>query len=395
MNNRQLKLCKASWQLIPLGQLAYEVSERVSDPDKSAFNKFVGLEHFISGDLKISKYSSTDGLVSAAKKFKSGDVLFARRNAYLKRASLVDFDGVCSGDAFVLRENNELIVPGFLALIVNSEFVWEFANSNAEGTMSKRVKWRDLESLEIAIPSIPEQARIMELIKALEDSLDLNYKTFEKLQILKESLIQESFFKSSNIKRKEYRFDEIIESIVAGTSVNCEKHLFSKNDKGVLKTSSITGNRFDPEEVKVVNPVNYDKLKCNVEKSSILFNRKNTKQLVGSSKYIDKSYANIFLPDLIWSIQVNEDIVIPKFFWFYLSSKRIRGKISSLSNGTNESMVNISQKQFFKILAFLPCKAYQEKKLNEFENLEKLVIGCRMKINSEKALRKSIIQKVF
>ena len=36
-----------------------------------------------------------------------GDILFARRNAYLRRCSAVDFDGICSGDAIVLRRKNK------------------------------------------------------------------------------------------------------------------------------------------------------------------------------------------------------------------------------------------------------------------------------------------------
>ena len=113
----QLKLDKKKWTLTNLGQVAEDINDRIPNPSECTFDRFVGLENFVSGDLKISSWVNTDGLTSAGKMFSKGDVLFARRNVYLRRSSLVDFAGICSGDAFVLRGNEDLIVPGFLALI--------------------------------------------------------------------------------------------------------------------------------------------------------------------------------------------------------------------------------------------------------------------------------------
>jgi len=159
-----LKIDKLQWKLTSLGDLATDISRRVDNPADSDFERFVGLEHFISGDLKIKNWTTTEKLTSSAKAFKKGDVLLARRNAYLRRASLVDFDGCCSGDAFVLREHNDKIVPGFLAFIVNCKEFWNFANANAEGTMSKRVKWRDLAKFQVRLPDIDTQKRLCSLL---------------------------------------------------------------------------------------------------------------------------------------------------------------------------------------------------------------------------------------
>ena len=152
MENKVLILDKSSWTLTKVGDLANDISKRVDNPGKSEYDRFVSLRNFVSGDIKIKTWETTENLASSAKAFQSGDILFARRNAYLRRASLVDFDGCCSGDAFVLRENHEKVAPGFLAFLMNSNALWDFANSNAAGTMSKRVKWRDLAEYEFLLP---------------------------------------------------------------------------------------------------------------------------------------------------------------------------------------------------------------------------------------------------
>ena len=92
-----------------LSEVVTEISERVNNPATSGFSRFVGLEHYVSGDVEITNYGSTEKLESAMKVFHSGDILIARRNVYLRRASVVLFDGLTSGDSIVLRAKDERI----------------------------------------------------------------------------------------------------------------------------------------------------------------------------------------------------------------------------------------------------------------------------------------------
>lgn len=169
---QELKLEKSSWKLTKLGDLAEDISKRVDNPSASAYDRFVGLEHFVSGDIKIKNWGTTENLASSAKAFQAGDILFARRNAYLRRASIVDFDGCCSGDAFVIRENHNKVIPGFLAFLMNSDALWDYANSNAAGTMSKRVKWRDLAEYEFLLPPKEEQSKLAELLWSMDEVIE-------------------------------------------------------------------------------------------------------------------------------------------------------------------------------------------------------------------------------
>lgn len=173
MKNKVLNFDKSNWKLTRLGDLLKDISKRVDNPKQSGYDRFVGLEHFISGDIKIRNWGTTENLASSTKAFKAGDILFARRNAYLRRASLVDFDGCCSGDAFVLRENHDMVVPGFMAFFMNSNDIWDFANENAAGTMSQRVKWRDLAKYEFLLPPKDQQAKLAELLWTMDEVIEM------------------------------------------------------------------------------------------------------------------------------------------------------------------------------------------------------------------------------
>ena len=116
---------------------------------------------------------------------------FGRRNAYLKRVSQVDIDCVCSGDVIVLRANEHLILPMFLILVMNTEEFWNFAISNAAGTMSKRVKYRDLATYKFDLPDLKTQEKILEIFKDLETTIAQIRVQKTNIENLKQKLLNE------------------------------------------------------------------------------------------------------------------------------------------------------------------------------------------------------------
>lgn len=159
--------------------LADEISERVNDPKKSGFDKFIGLEHYTSGEARITRFGSTVNLDSSAKIFHTGDILIARRNVYLKRAGIVDFDGLTSGDSIVIRAKNDTIRQ-ILPFIFNTEQFWDFATQFADGSMSKRLSPKILMEYEINLPdNEKEREKLAKTLWAINDTLD-SYKEMLK-----------------------------------------------------------------------------------------------------------------------------------------------------------------------------------------------------------------------
>lgn len=171
-----------------LGDIIDEISERENNPSTSGYERFVGLEHYVSGDVEIKKYGSTLNLNSAMKVFKSGDILVARRNVYLKRASVVYFDGLTSGDSIVLRAKDET-VGRILPFILNTSEFWEYADQYSDGTMSKRLSPKMLKSYEFALPDDEELPRLADLLWAAVDTKT----AYEELLIKTDELVKSQF----------------------------------------------------------------------------------------------------------------------------------------------------------------------------------------------------------
>ena len=148
------------------------VSEK--DPANSGIDIFVGLEHYDIAEPVIKRFGSTKMLSTAAKKFEAGDVLIARRNVYLQRASLVNFSGLTSGDSIILRVKKDLSIEEtdyqtmcqLLPFVLNSINFWDYANTNADGTMSKRLSPAMLQEYEFDLPSLEEQKVLAEKLWA-------------------------------------------------------------------------------------------------------------------------------------------------------------------------------------------------------------------------------------
>ena len=116
----------------------------------------VGLEHLISGELRFNDYEvNTDNTFT--KVFHKGQILFGRRRAYLKKAAVAEFDGICSGDITVIEAIPGKVDARLLPFIIQNDRLFAFAVSRSAGGLSPRVKWEHLADYEFELPSIEEQ----------------------------------------------------------------------------------------------------------------------------------------------------------------------------------------------------------------------------------------------
>jgi type I restriction enzyme, S subunit len=171
---------KGSWQKVKFDEICENVSKRVDDPQNSEYEKFVGLEHLDTLEPKITRFGSTDDVTSTMTLFKNEQILFGRRNWYLRRVAVADFDGLCSGDIYVLEAIEGKIIKDFLPLLMHSDEFFERNMMYSHGSMSTRVKWSNLAKMEFLIPSIPEQENILFIIQKIDNTITNSQNLIEK-----------------------------------------------------------------------------------------------------------------------------------------------------------------------------------------------------------------------
>lgn len=153
--------------IIKLGDVAIEAKSS-NKGDKTGC-KIVGLEHLTPSDVTLSAWSD-DTNNSFTKEFSRGDVLFGRRRAYLKKAAVAPFDGICSGDITVIRAKEGKVDPQLLPFIIQNDYLFEFAVGKSAGSLSPRVKWEHLKNFEITLPDMKKQKMLADTLWSINQT---------------------------------------------------------------------------------------------------------------------------------------------------------------------------------------------------------------------------------
>ena len=152
---------------VKLGDIAIEAKSS-NKGDKTGI-RIVGLEHLTPSSVTLSSWSE-DTENTFTKEFSKGDVLFGRRRAYLKKAAVAPFDGICSGDITVIRAIEDKVDPDLLPFIIQNDYLFDFAVGKSAGSLSPRVKWTHLKEFTIDLPSMPEQIKLAETLWSINET---------------------------------------------------------------------------------------------------------------------------------------------------------------------------------------------------------------------------------
>lgn len=148
----------------------------------------VGLEHLTPEEITLTSWDEgSDNTFT--KMFRKGDVLFGRRRAYLKKAAVAPFDGICSGDITVIEAKPRYILPELLPFIIQNDALFHFAVEKSAGSLSPRVKWEHLKSYEFELPDIDKQRVLAELLWAMDDTK----KSYQQLIAATDELVKSQF----------------------------------------------------------------------------------------------------------------------------------------------------------------------------------------------------------
>ena len=160
--------------MVKFGEIAREVRTVWKEMREGV--PVVGLEHIVPGEMELKKYDLPEEN-TFTKKFCKGQVLFGRRRAYQKKATVATFDGICSGDITVIEPIPGMVVPELLPFIVANDRFFDHAIQGSAGSLSPRVKWEHMANYEFELPTLGEQ-------KVLSNKLWAAYRLKEAYQRL-------------------------------------------------------------------------------------------------------------------------------------------------------------------------------------------------------------------
>lgn len=400
---KNLNIDKSAWKLVKFGDVVAEPKESVSDTTSSCLEHLVGLEHIDSESIHLRRSANLqDEETTFTKVFRSGDVLFGRRRAYLKKAAQANFDGVCSGDITVFRAKKNLL-PELLPFVVNNDKFFDYAVKHSAGGLSPRVKFKDLANYEFLLPPKEQQAELSELLWAMDEVIEKDLAVLEKLGkiIHKESEI--SFIKGNySAETKDFFSFKIPKhwsimkiSDVANVEYGISESVANNTDPNI-GWQIITGaninldGSFDLTKKRYIEVPEKDRFF--LKKGDLLFNWRS-----GSPEHIGKTAIFDFDGDYTYAsfiLRIRCGDLLDNQFAFYLLNflRKIEFFTKNIAQQVN---FKINATVFREIEIPLPPRYEQIKIREKLVQLSSVSMDSFNKIAASKALQKSLINEIF
>lgn len=337
-----------------MSDVAIEISQHENNPKQSEYTKFVGLEHYVSGEVLIRDFGSTKRLESSMKVFQSGDVLVARRNVYLRRAATADFDGLTSGDSIVLRAKNQRF-GHILPFVLNTDEFWDFADRHSDGTMSKRLSPKTLLNYEFNLPDEEKLDALSEILWAIDKTRNAYKKLIQRTDDLVKSQFIEMF---DNPDTPIVSIGEISSLVTKGTTPTTLGFEFVKSGINFIKVENITEARgIAVKDLMHVSAECHEKLsRSQLREGDILFS------IAGAIGRIAVVSSNILPANTNQAfaiIRIKPDYPIDTLYLLSaLESPFVKRQYEEMQRGI--AQINLSLKNIADLMIPLPAKDRQE-----------------------------------
>lgn len=342
-------------------QIAINSTDKRKPEDKDQAD-YIGLEHLDSGSLKVTRWGSKVPLKGEKLVMKKGDVLFGKRNAYLRRAAISPHDGLFSAHGMVLRPKTEIVDSEFFPFFIGSDYFFDRAIKISVGSLSPTVNWRDLKKEEFDLPSIPEQKKLTKVLKAIS----ITKYAYEDLVRQTDELVKSQFiemFGTYPDNEKNWPTGTIRDIAIDVRYGSSRKAADGNKGKyPYLRMNNITySGELDLSDVKTIDIPDDELPKCSVRRGDLLFNRTNSKELVGKTCVYDKDDLMV-LAGFVIRVRLN-DRVLPEFVSAFLNtdfSKRMLLAKCKAAVG----QANINAQEFQNIGIYIPPIEFQKEYLN-------------------------------
>ncbi|OPC37809.1 restriction endonuclease subunit S [Elizabethkingia miricola] len=374
----ELKFNKDNWERVTLGDVVFEPKETAKDISEEGLEHIVGLEHIESGDIHLKNSFSADTDTTFTKVFRHGDVLFGRRRAYLKKAAQATFDGICSGDITVLRANKKLDTR-LLPFVIHNDKFFDYAIKHSAGGLSPRVKFKDLANYEFLLPPKDQQAKLADLLWAMDDVIEKDLKVLESLEVNKKSAIF-IHFKSRQSKLVKNKSLLKLASKIKPDNIDKEQILSVKlHLNGIVKNDSVDGLKLGATQYFIR------------KKGQFIYGKQNLHN--GAFGIIPEELDGFVSSSDIPSFDFINSEINPSYFYLYYSQFYIYKALEKLSTGTGSKRINenLFLEQFFPLITIKEQNFF----LKLINHIDQNINLSNSKLASSKALQKSLINQIF
>jgi type I restriction enzyme S subunit len=393
-----LGLIPEDWEVKRLGEVCEinKSSLNSSTDEKYIFN-YISLSDVDEVNSRINKTTQVFKTApSRARRIvNKGDILLSTVRPNLQ------------GFAIIREDVNDLIASTGFSIIsatkCYNEFIYYnlFSNSFSKqfyqlivGTNYPAINSSDVFNLKVALPPLPEQQKIAEILSTWDIAIEKQNELIRQLELRKRGLMQQLLtgkkrIKGFNKEWKKYKLQDI------GTTYNGLKGK-NKNNFGFGKPYISYLNVFN-NTITDTSSFDYVDVKEHENQNKVQFGdifftvSSETPHEVGMTSVLLEKLRDTYLNSFCFGFRLNDfSIINPYFIGYYLRNKDFRKKIFKLSQGATR--YNLSKKSVLKISITIPTLPEQTAIAEVLTNSDKEIELEKQKLSALQSQKKGLIQ---
>jgi type I restriction enzyme S subunit len=336
--------------------------------------RYIGLETIESGSgqFQDGDLSKTPD-VPQANSFHFGHehVLYGKLRPYLNKVALPEFEGKCSTEIIPLRPDAALD-RRYLAYFLRSADTVAHISERTAGARMPRADMDFVLGLQLLLPSLDEQCRIIDLLSRAEGIVRLRREAQKKVAEIIPALFLDMF--GDPAKNPKGWHEATLGDVIAGADYGSST---KATDEGPGLPMIRMGNvdyegGIDLSVLKYVQLADDEVARFRLEKGDLLFNRTNSKELVGKTGLwegaIDAIAASYFI-----RVRVDEKRVRPFYVWAFMNSRHMKRVLFETARGAiGQANINAKELRAFRIpLPSLAVQGQFEERCRELQGVFK------------------------
>jgi type I restriction enzyme S subunit len=224
------------------------------------------------------------------------------------------------------------------------------------GTTRKRISRKNLGNVELDVPSLSEQKSVVERLNCLVNIMCARQQELQKLDDLIKARFVEMFgtYPENPKKWKICTIRDIVSDVRYGSS----RPAVDDGKYPYLRMNNITyGGELDLSDTKMIDVPDKELDKCTVRRGDVLFNRTNSKELVGKTCVYNRDEMMV-LAGFVIRVRVNERI-LPEFLSAFLNTDFSKKMLFGMCKAAI-GQANINAQEMQNIGIYLPPIEMQE-----------------------------------
>ena len=289
--------------------------------------------------------------------------------------------------AFGLAAKREILLPRYLYYFCRN---FDFERLNKAVTIPSLTK-SDLLKIEITLPTLEIQEDVVNKLRKVEQIIQARKQQLQKLDELVKARFVEMFgaYPLNPMGWKKGTIRDVVADVRYGSSrpaVDGGKYPY-------LRMNNITyGGELDLSDVKRIDVPENELGKCTVRRGDVLFNRTNSKELVGKTCVYDRDEMMV-LAGFVIRVRVN-DLVLPEFLSAFLNTDFSKRTLLGMCKAAI-GQANINAQEMQNIGIYIPPIELQREFVQFKNQTDKSKAVIQKALDEAQLLFDSLMQKYF